>query len=168
MCKWLHPPVHLTSEQRWVWGCTVGSTQHCFRSISLYLCFSRKLQNEAWRFNVSMNTDFAFHWRYRSSYKHFCKLRGASLHSYVCRHCLPRWLTNSRNGSVLEHNAAGVNIQILPCLGKEFYRCLKMGRLIIKTGGIQARGVSEMRQQKEKRLLCFLKVTDLTTFCFFW
>lgn len=69
----------------------------------------------------------------------------------VCRHCLPRWLTNSSNGSVFEHNAAGVNIYILPCLGKAFSRCLKMGWLIIKTGVIQARGTSEMRQQGQKK-----------------
>jgi len=25
-----------------------------------------------------------------------------------------------------------------------------------------------MSQQNEKRLLCFLKLTDLTTLCFFW
>lgn len=68
----------------------------------------------------------------------------------VCRHCLPRWLTNSSNGSVFEHNAAGVNIQILPCLGKAFSRCLKMGWLIIKTGVIQARGTPEMRQGGKK------------------
>lgn len=86
----------------------------------------------------------------------------------VCRHCLPTWLTNSINGSVFEHNAAGVNIQILPCLGKAFSRCFKTGWLIIKTGVIQARGTSEMRQQEKKRLLCLLKVTDSTTFCFFW
>lgn len=161
-------PSDLPAKRRWVWGRTAGSTQQCFHYISLCLCFSRKLQNEAWRFNVSMNTDFAFHWRYRRSYKRFCKLRGESLQSYVCRHCLPRWLTNSSNGSVFERNAAGVNIQILPCLGKAFYRCLKMDWLIIKTGVIQARGTSEMSQREEKRLLCFLKVTDLTTFCFFW
>lgn len=69
----------------------------------------------------------------------------------VCRHCLPRWLTNSSNGSVFEHNAAGVNIQILPCLGNAFSWCLKMGWLIIKTGVIQARGTSEMRQQGKRR-----------------
>ena len=172
LCFWLYlktqmaaPPVHPTCQWRWVQGGTADSTQQCCHYILLR--FSKKLQNEAWRFNVSMNTDFAFHWRYRSC-KHFCKLRGQSLHSYVCRHCLPRWLTNSSNGSVFEHNAAAVNIQILPCLGKAFSRCLKMGWLIIKTGVIQARGTSEMSQQKEKRLLCFLTVTDLTTFCFFW
>lgn len=62
-----------------------------------------------------------------------------SPHSYVCRHCLPRWLTNSSNGSVFKHNAAGINIQSLPCLRKAFSRCLNMGWLIIKTGVIQAR-----------------------------
>lgn len=76
----------------------------------------------------------------------------------VCRHCLPRWLTNSSNGSVFEHNAAGVNIQILPWMGKVFSRCLKMGWLIIKTGVVQARGTSEMRQQgKKKKAALFAK-----------
>lgn len=137
------------------------SRQHT-RVLSLQLV---TLQQKASKW--TWNSTVAFHRRCRRSNKQFCKLRGESLHGYVRRHRLPG-LTNSSNGSVFKHSAAGVNFQILPCLGKAFSRCLKMGWLIIKTGVIQARGTSEMSQWEGKRLLCFLKVTDLTTFCCFW
>jgi len=48
------PTVHLTCQWQWIWGCTAGSTQQCFRYMSFYLCFGRKLQSEAWRCYVSM------------------------------------------------------------------------------------------------------------------
>lgn len=141
------------------------SRQHT-KVLSLHLVMLQQKASK-WSLNVPTNSAFAFHRRYRRSYKQFCKLRGKSLHGYVCRH-RPPWLTNSSNESVFKHSAAGVNFQILPCLGKPFSRCLKMGWLIIKTRVIQARGTSETSQREGKRLLCFLKATDLTTFCCFW
>lgn len=80
----------------------------------------------------------------------------------------PPWLTNSGDGSVYKHDAARVNTQVLFCLRKVFFRCLKTGWLIIKTGVTQVRSTSEISQEQEKRMIFFLKVTDLTTVCFFW
>lgn len=80
----------------------------------------------------------------------------------------PPWLTNSSDGSVYKHNAARVNIQVLFCSRKVFFRCLKTGWLIIKTGVSQVRSTLEISQEQEKRMIFFLKVTDLTTVCFFW